>query len=211
MYVGRIVAVGMNSSGEPVGMYRVSSRSFPNRETRLVDDRVSVMPKAGFEGDLNKSPYIAYNCLRLSGKYAVVSNGSQTDPIAEKILMGTPVRDALSLSLLALDYEKDDYNTPRIAGVVETGSNAAYLGIVTDGSLVVRKFELNPGEAYYVATYEHTVPSSHLMDSSFDAVSANSAKEYVFSKGKFAELEKPVTAAAVILKNNGEVEISAEC
>ncbi|MDR0932030.1 MAG: hypothetical protein LBM70_03310, partial [Victivallales bacterium] len=32
MYLGRIVAIGMTKDGKPTAMYRVSSRSFPNRE-----------------------------------------------------------------------------------------------------------------------------------------------------------------------------------
>jgi len=203
MYVGRIVAVGMNKAGKLAGMYRVSSRSFPNRETRKIDDKVSVMPKPGFEDDLNKNPYIAYNCIRISGSKAVVTNGSHTDPIVEKISMGYPVRDALALSMLALDYEKDHLDTPRIAGVIDAKSNRGFLAIVTKDSLIVKEFKLNPGEAYYVATYEHTTPCVHFMDKNFDVASAEEANTYIFSKGVFADLEKPVTAASVISTDNG--------
>ena len=66
MYVGRIVSVGMTKSGKATAMYRVSSRSFPNREARLKDEVVSIMPRAGFEDDLSKNPYIAYNCIILA-------------------------------------------------------------------------------------------------------------------------------------------------
>ena len=34
MYLGRIVAAGLTKDGRAVAMYRVSSRSFPNREAR---------------------------------------------------------------------------------------------------------------------------------------------------------------------------------
>jgi IMP cyclohydrolase len=96
MYVGRIVAVGMTRAGKAAAMYRVSSRSFPNREARLINGVVSIMPKAGFEDDLAKNPYIAYNCLRITGDIAVASNGSHTDPITEKISAGMSVRDAVA-------------------------------------------------------------------------------------------------------------------
>ena len=110
LYLGRIVAVGITPGGKPAAMYRVSSRSFPNRMAKLSDDHksVSIVPKPGFEGDVFKSPYIAYNCAKLIGNRAILTNGSHTDPIAEKIAMGMPVRDAIALSLLAMDYEKDD-------------------------------------------------------------------------------------------------------
>ena len=42
---------------------------------------VAIVPKPGFENDMQKNPYIAYDCLRLANGYAIVTNGSQTDPI----------------------------------------------------------------------------------------------------------------------------------
>ena len=209
MYVGRIVAVGMNKSGNLAAMYRVSSRSFPNRETRIIGDKIAVMPKHGFEDDLNKSPYIAYNCFRIVGDYAVATNGSHTDPIAEKIQMGYSARDAVTLSLLAMDYEKDNYNTPRIAAVINPKNNIALLGIVRKDAVIVRDFDLQPGIAYYVATYEHSIPCTHFKDEKFDVSSAYEAKEYIFNKGVFAELEKPVTSAGVYF-NGSDFEVASE-
>ncbi|HJO95875.1 MAG TPA: IMP cyclohydrolase [Victivallales bacterium] len=197
MYVGRIVAIGMNEVGHSVGMYRVSSRSFPNRETRLLNNKVSVLPRKGFEADLSKNPYIAYNCIRITKEHAVVSNGSHTDPITEKLAMGYPARDALALSMLAMDYEKDDFNTPRIAGIISLNSNGGFLSIVKKDSIHVKAFDLKPGLAFYVATYEHDTPSSHYKDVKFDVSSACDAQKYIFDKGVFTNLEKPVTAAAV--------------
>jgi IMP cyclohydrolase len=197
MYVGRIVAIGMNKTGNCVGMYRVSSRSFPNRETRLLNNKISVLPREGFETDLSKNPYIAYNCIRLTKEYAVISNGSHTDPITEKLAMGYPARDALALSMLAMDYEKDDFNTPRIAGIISLNSNMGFLSIVKKDSIHVKGFELKPGTSFYVATYEHDTPCYHYNDSKFDVTSAKDAQRYIFDKGVFADLEKPVTAAAV--------------
>ena len=140
MYVGRIVSIGMTKRGKLVGMYRVSSRSFPNRCARDMGDRVAIVPKQGFEQDVFTNPYISYNCLRKFGKYLVVSNGSHTDSIAEKLEAGMSSRDALALVLLSMDYERDDYNTPRIAGIVQKGTNKAYLAIVCDDALLVQSF-----------------------------------------------------------------------
>ena len=103
MYLGRIVAIGMTPAGKAAAMYRVSSRSFPNREAVLNGNQVSILPRAGFEGDLRKNPYISYNCIRLAGEWAVATNGSQTDPIVEKLAMGYPARDAITLPLLTMD------------------------------------------------------------------------------------------------------------
>ncbi|MBR2372818.1 MAG: IMP cyclohydrolase, partial [Lentisphaeria bacterium] len=147
MYLGRIVAIGMTKSGRAGAFYRVSSRSFPNRQTVKMGDKVAVMPRPGFEGDLQKNPYITYNCVRIAGNYAVVSNGSQTDPIAEKIASGMPVRDAMTLGLLALDYEHDSLDTPRIVGAVEMNGTRGFLGIIRKDAVLVRELELKNGQA----------------------------------------------------------------
>jgi len=203
MYLGRIVSIGMTSDGKTVAAYRVSSRSFPNREAKLIDESVAIMPRKGFEGDLAKSPYIAYNCIRMAGPYAVVTNGSHTDPIVEKIAMGTSVRDALSLSLLAMDYEKDDYNTPRIAAVISNETKEGFLGIVTNNSLIVRAFDLTPGVMYYLSTYEKTVPNLHNIDNNFTAITPEESCQFVIDKGVFKDFENPVTSASVISLDNG--------
>lgn len=202
MYLGRIVAIAMNKEGNVSALYRVSSRSFPNRETVRKDDIVSVMPRAGFEDDLKKNPYITYNCVRFAGSWAVVSNGSQTDPIAEKIAMGYPVRDAMTIGLLAMDYEKDSYNTPRIVAAVDSKSNVGYLGIVRHDAVAVRPFELTPGKLFYLSTYEKNFPCQHNFDGNFDAETAEAACRYSIDGGVFADFSNPVTAAAVLL--NGE-------
>lgn len=188
MYLGRILAVGNTDEGK-FAAYRVSSRSFPNRMTKGYDERVAIVPKEGFETDVFKNPYIAYNCIKLVGDIAVVSNGSHTDVIAEKIASGMSIRDALGISLLTMDYEKDDYNTPRIAGAVTLGGEA-YLGIVTHESLIVEK--VPEGKAAYIATYEHTTP--HEVD--FEAGNAQAAAQFILNKGKFAEFTNPITSSA---------------
>ena len=134
MYLGRIVCAGMTRDGKPCAAYRVSSRSFPNRSAKLITGKIAILPRAGFESDLAKNPYIAYNCIRLSGAVALATNGSQTDPIIEKIAMGVPLRDAFASCLLAMDYEKDQLNTPRVAAAVD-----AKAGKRVDGGLLAHR------------------------------------------------------------------------
>ncbi len=203
MYIGRIVAAGMTRDGKAAASYRVSSRSFPNRTARLTGDKVSIMPRAGFESDLSKNPYIAYNCLRLCGKTALVTNGSQTDPIIEKVIAGMNLRDAFALPLLAMDYEKDSLNTPRIAAAVDVEKNVCMLGIVRHDALMIREYPLEPGKIYYLATYEKNSPCPHNCDEAFDAADAASLCQYMISGGVFADFEKPVTAAAALWNGTG--------
>ena len=203
MYLGRIVAIGMTEEGKTTAMYRVSSRSFPNREAKVIGDAISIMPRKGFEDDLSKNPYIAYNCVRIAGEYAIATNGSQTDPIVEKIAMGIPVRDALTSCLLAMDYEKDDYDTPRIVAVVSNKNSVGYLGIVTKDSVIVRAFDLNPGELLYLSTYEKQVPNTHNLDANFSAKTAEDICQYVINQGVFADFEHPVTSAVAVSAADG--------
>ena len=94
MYVGRIVAVGRTPEGANAALYRVSSRSFPNRKAVDLGGKLAIVPREGHEGDVQKNPYIAYNCLRVANGWAIATNGSHTDPIVEKvvIVMGTGFR-----------------------------------------------------------------------------------------------------------------------
>jgi IMP cyclohydrolase len=203
MYVGRIVTVGMTPEGKNFAAYRVSSRSFPNREALIKNGKVSIMPRKGFESDLTKNPYIAYNCIQMAGDYAIVTNGSQTDPIAEKINSGMSVRDAIAFCLLALDYEKDDYNTPRIVAVTHKTEPVGFLGVIRKDAIHVTEMSLKAGELYYVATYEHATPSKcHYNDKNFNAETAEEICKYVINKGVFADLEHPVTSAAAVADGN---------
>jgi IMP cyclohydrolase len=204
MYIGRIVSVAKTPDNRIVASYRVSSRSFPNRKAVITDTKVSIVPKDGHEGDIHKNHYIAYNCVRIvnDGQVAVVTNGSQTDPIAEKIIMGMPIRDALVLSSLAMDYEKDDYNTPRVSAVADRANNTGWLAVVRDNGLEVREMPLEAGKFFYVATYEE---NSLALDQSgdYDATSAAEACDFIIGKGVFADREKPVTSVAAVAQAGG--------
>lgn len=203
MYLGRIVAIGMTPQGKAAAMYRVSSRSFPNREAVLVNNQISILPRAGFESDLRRNPYISYNCVRLAGEWAVATNGSQTDPIVEKIAMGFPPRDAISLGLLAMDYEKDSLDTPRIVAAVSNKRPVGYLGIIRKDALLVREFTLVPGEIRYLSTYEKNRPCDDQVATGFAAPCVNCAAQYVVDGGIFAEFTNPVTSAAALASEDG--------
>ena len=203
MYIGRIVAVGMTPSGKMAAMYRVSSRSFPNRRVVRSGEQLAVIPREGCEADLAKNPYISYNCLRLAGEWAIATNGSQTDPITEKIASGMPVRDAIALGLLALDYEHDSLDTPRIVAVAHRTKAVGFLGIVRKDALLVRELALKPGEAYYLSTYEKNRPADANRDGAFDAESAEAAAQYVVDGGVFADFTNAVTSAAAVAGDGG--------
>ena len=203
MYLGRIVAAGMTVKGNPVAAYRVSSRSFPNRTASLSGETISIIPRKGFESDLSKNPYIAYNCVRIAGKIAVATNGSHTDPITEKIQAGMNLRDAFTLSLLAMDYEHDSLDTPRIASAVDPETGTGALGIVRKDAVLVKVFPLVPGKIFYLSTYLKNEPLPENVDSEFDGACGDCVCSYMIGGGVFADFEKPVTAAAAFWTGDG--------
>jgi len=169
MYVGRFVVVAPD-----VAAYRVSSRSFPNRRLRDRGDTLTVEPTP--DAPETENPYVEYNGLRVSesGDAAVLGNGSHVDPIVEKLELGYPARDALANALLALDYERDDYDTPRLAGVLD--SDGAWVGIVRSDALLVQSVE----EPTLVATYEKQRPEPFDFDATTAADAATAAYELPF-------------------------------
>lgn len=182
MYVGRFIVIGPE-----VGAYRVSSRSFPNRQVVDRDGTLTVAPTP--DAPETDNPYISYNCVREVDGKAVVGNGSQVDPISEKLGLGYPARDALAETLLALDYEKDDYDTPRIAGVV--GADEAYIGIVRKDALLVEAVD----EPTLVATYEEDSPRPF----EFGAETADEAAREAYDQA----FEHAVCAAGVRVTDSG--------
>jgi IMP cyclohydrolase len=192
MYVGRFLVVGPE-----IGAYRVSSRSFPNRRAIDRDGTVTVGPTE--DAPETDNPYISYNCVRITDRGAVLGNGSHVDPIAEKLELGYPVRDAMAHPLLALDFEKDDYDTPRIAGVVGVdddptatgGRPSAFIGTVRRDAVVVEEVD----GPTLVATYERDSPSSFPLQAGDAAAAARELYDH--------EFEHAVCAAGVETTSGG--------
>ena len=199
MYAGRIVAVARAADGRAVALYRVSSRSFPNRTAKVLAGSVAVLPKPGHENIVRENPYVSYNCVRMAGNYCIATNGSQTDPITEKIASGMHARDALAYSLLALDYEKDSYNTPRIAAVIALGAETGFLGIARHDAILVKELAVEPGQAFWVSTYETNEVTVEQV-SPFDAADAAAGAQFAVTGGKFAEMTNAVTSVCAMKK-----------
>jgi IMP cyclohydrolase len=196
MYLGRFVVVAPDRAA-----YRVSSRSFPNRQIVDRDGTLTVVPTADAEETDN--PYVSYNCLRQTPNGVVVGNGSHVDPIAEKLALGYPARDALAEPLLALDYEKDDYDTPRIAGIVGgerasttgDGEPESYIATVRRDALLVEPVT----EPTLVATYEADSPETHDLAGTDAADVASEVYDF--------EYEHAVCAAGVTVDDGVETAI----
>jgi len=187
MYVGRIVAIGQ-SSGRSFVAYRVSSRTFPNRRAEVRGRSILVSPLN--PADLARNPYIAYNCIRVGAAKAVVANGTQADMILERIEDGQKPLDAIAISLVAYGYERDELDTPRIAGAVR--GDRAWLGIAGREEIRAKEFRLKDGMALMVATYEKT-------DFEVAEIGGSSANE-IARRAFDLPLERPVCAAAALAR-----------
>ena len=173
MYVGRLLLIGPDAAA-----YRVSSRSFPNRKIVGRNGALTVIPTA--DAEATENPYVSYNCVRVvepegdeATAMAAIGNGTHVDAVAEKLGLGYPARDALALSLLAYDFEKDDYDTPRIAGVLGSES---FVGIVRRDAVVVERVE----EPTLVATYEKSSPEGIDLELAGAAEAARTAYDLDF-------------------------------
>jgi IMP cyclohydrolase len=103
--------------------------------------------------------------------------------------------------LSVLDYEKDQYNTPRIAGAVPLAGDTAWLAIVRHDALIVKAVALEAGQARYLATYEaNDVAESQ--SSEFDASDAAAAARFAVDGGAFSGFEHPVTSAAALVEGS---------
>jgi len=145
-YTGRTLGIGL-MNGKPFAFYLLCSRSFPNRKAVIKNNAAYIINRT--ETD---NPYVSYPVVRTNERYAVVTNGLHTDFIFQALEWEKP-RKALVHVLDAMDYERDAYNTPRIAGVIERGSERGWLGFVGRDWLWVRKLELKEGKAFVTATY----------------------------------------------------------
>ncbi len=192
MYCGRVVAVGLSPDRRPFVGYRISSRSFPNREIQVEPHGARAVPRPGFEDDLKKNPFISYRCLRELQSAALVANGSQLDPIGVKVERGMSVKDAIALGLLAYDYEGDAFDTPRIVAAVEQAWG--HLGIVTRDTLEVVRFPLTAGVCRLVATNELRSPSGE--EYPFSAATAEEAARYLVEGGIFGQMTNAVATVA---------------
>jgi len=193
MYVGRFVLVGRTAEGRWYLGYRVSSRSFPNRRIVAAEGRAVVLPTA--DALPSDNPYIAYNCMRTSGQVGIVANGSHVDPMIDKVGLGYPLRDALALCSLALDFEHDSYNTPRVTAALDPEEGRAFLAIVADDQLLVQQVRPAPGQAMLIATYEATSPTPFYLR----ARTAQELADGIYAAG----YEHPVSALAAMATPTG--------
>lgn len=207
MYVGRIVGVGRTPEGRLAAAYRVSSRSFPNRSAQRIGGSVRIVPKPGSADAASDSPYIAYECLIWNESVVVISNGTHTRPIFERLKAGHTPRDAMVAVLSGLDREFDQHDTPRICGVIDRANDLMWLGSVTATALAVTPIHVTNGQLAYVTTYEFPLPSRNQIDESFAPETAQRSCAHIISGSVFGSFDSPVCATSLVA-SGGTAEVA---
>ncbi|MDR2580101.1 MAG: IMP cyclohydrolase [Fibromonadaceae bacterium] len=114
-YPGRGIVMGFGPAGERVQIYWIMGRSENSKNRIFVQNKDgSVSTKAFDEKKVTDPSLIIYNLLKNVNGTHIISNGDQTDTIAEFLAKGKSFEEALKTRT----YEPDAPNyTPRISGV----------------------------------------------------------------------------------------------
>jgi IMP cyclohydrolase len=202
MYLGRTLAIAKSINNEIYLFYRINSRSFQQRKVKSGDGVLSIIPSE-FSPALYENPYVTYNCCRFNETICVLGNGSQVDPIFNKIQTGSKIRDAIALVLLGMDYEFDDYNTSRIVVVFDKTTSDGYLGVIREDGLEIKKINIDKSQVKTISTYQQNSISDDNGWDGFDSLNIDSACDYVFNGGNFSQHEFPVLAVIINCSSEG--------
>ena len=131
-YAGRVIIIGKSPNGSSIVMYAITGRSPSSQARRLVIDEKnkSVFVKPTDEEALKTGQVdlLVYSSLMYKNGITV-SNGKQTNDIAENLSLDMEPVEVLLKGLKKWDYEPDEPNyTPRISGCIT--SKGAALSVV---------------------------------------------------------------------------------
>ena len=159
-YPGRGIVIGRSKDGKSAVIgYFIMGRSENSRNRVFVQEPDGIRTEAFDPAKLTDPSLIIYHPVRVVGDTTVVTNGDQTDTVADFLKEGKTFEEALRTRT----FEPDGPNwTPRISGMVE--KNGDYrLSILksADGDEHSTRryfFEYTApraGEGHFIHTYEH--------------------------------------------------------
>ncbi len=115
-YVGRGIVSGMSPSGKAVIAYFIMGRSQNSRNRIFTEKSGSVFTEPFDATKVIDPSLIIYAAVRTEGNNLIVTNGNQTDTIAEGLKAGKSFSEALESRC----FEPDGPNwTPRISSLVK--------------------------------------------------------------------------------------------
>ncbi len=126
-YPGRGIVIGRNHEGSWIVIYWIMGRS-DNSRNRVFKYKDYILSTEAANPTLVEDPtLIIYNAMRGIGHNIIVSNGSQTDIIYNKLMLGS----SFLTSLENVKYEPDAPNyTPRISGYLDKNIKSINLSII---------------------------------------------------------------------------------
>jgi IMP cyclohydrolase len=162
-YLGRIIIIGEDISGDNVVVIYVITGRSPSSQARRLEARPSGIWVNPLGEDVLKEgnvDWLVYPPILLSRGIAV-SNGKQTADILACFEQSQNPKDVLDRSLRHWEYEQDAPTfTPRISGCILPGKKAALSLIkrAPDSSSIKSYYNipLMPGNGKMIATYEGT-------------------------------------------------------
>lgn len=152
LYPGRGIIMGLNETGDKfIQVYFIMGRSESSRNRRFILENGIIKTDAIDKSKVDHPELIIYNALISTGDLHIVSNGRQTDTIANKM--------DLKSSLDDWEYEPDAPNfTPRISGTFNLENQEALLSIIKkNGETAQRQvfsLTLKNGVGYCLHTYQ---------------------------------------------------------
>jgi hypothetical protein len=122
-YPGRGIVIGMTPDRKNlVQIYWIMGRSENSRNRIFVQEGDNVKTKAYIESKMTDPSLIIYYPLRTLGSAHIITNGNQTDTIADYLRAGRTFEEAL----LTRCFEPDEPNcTPRISGMINYNGEAS--------------------------------------------------------------------------------------
>ncbi len=126
-YPGRGIVIGRNHEGSWIVIYWIMGRS-DNSRNRVFKYKDYILSTEAANPTLVEDPtLIIYNAMRGIGHNIIVSNGSQTDIIYNKLMLGS----SFLTSLENVKYEPDAPNyTPRISGYLDKNIKSINFSII---------------------------------------------------------------------------------
>jgi IMP cyclohydrolase len=120
-YPGRGIIIGASPDGvHAVAAYFIMGRSENSRNRVFAENGEGLRTKAFDEEKMTEPSLVIYNAVRVMGSKTVITNGDQTDTIAE--LMDK--QQTFEQSLRTRTFEPDAPNfTPRISGIMHFTDN----------------------------------------------------------------------------------------
>jgi len=207
-YPGRGIIMGLAPSGEQVQIYWIMGRSENSKNRIFVQNKDgSVSTKPFDEKKLTDPSLIIYTPLRVVNGVRIISNGDQTDTIAEFLKSGKTVEEALKTRT----YEPDAPNyTPRISGVFYPNGSYALSILKASGretprreSLFVEKEAGTAGMGEMLTTYEgNSNPLQSFMGLPRQMPIKNTARENL---DFYWNMLNPEYRVSILVSVNGEI------